>query len=132
MPYGLLAQFVLMALVGGAMLHWSGPLADVSIAWSANLLEKYPVLRRLPGTSDEFNRKYTQPSVCIAGAILLAGGVSLIFGVFLTLLFVRFHFLRFGVARAVVLNIFVVILLLLFYFSPGHRPRAGRSGSDEY
>jgi hypothetical protein len=131
MPYGLLVQCALMAVAGASLLYWSESLSRASNAWWSRLVSKYPALRKLPCSSEEFNRKHSRTLVCVAGAIFLAGGVSLTLGVFLLLFIIRFHFVRFHFVTAwtltaLVLGMFAVLFLIVFRYS---RQRRGGSQS---
>lgn len=129
MAYGLLAQYAFMTLTGACLLYWSESLSRASNAWWSRLVSKYPALRKLPCSSEEFSRKHLRTLVCVAGAIFLAGGVSLTLGEFLLLFIIRFHFVRFHFVTAwtltaLVLGMFAVLFLVVFRYSRQRRSQS--------
>ena len=93
-PFGLLAQFLLMAAMGAVFYHWAESLACRLNAWTADLYQKNPRLKHLPfsgNAGSERNYRSLLMSCHIGGALLLAAGVSFSFGTFFVLLLVRFR-----------------------------------------
>jgi hypothetical protein len=122
MPYGLLVQYALMAVAGASLLYWSESISLASIEWRSHLFDKHPALRKLPGTSETFDRKHSRTCVCVTAAILFAGGVSCSLGVFMVQFIIRFHFVRFHFVTAwtltaFVLGMFAVLFLVVFRYS---------------
>ncbi|MGA9884369.1 MAG: hypothetical protein WBQ34_11685 [Candidatus Acidiferrales bacterium] len=125
MPYGLLSQFAIMILVGGALLYWSRELALRTGAWDLNMYKKFPALKRLfraDKASTESCYKRTLICYRICGALLVAGGVSFSADVFFVLFVVRFHIAGgFPLAGGVTVVIFLILFLVLMIVSRDHR-----------
>lgn len=125
-PFGLLAQFLLMAAVGALFYHWAESLARRWNAWTADLYQKRARLKRLAfsgNAGSERNYRSILNSCRIGGALLVAAGVSLSFGIFFVLLLVRLRINFTGTfLYCAILGQFLILFVALLLVARRGRP----------